>query len=121
MLSSATHISKITGQVTILLHVLWDSREDQVRIWNIHSSQWFRQNDADFSCKLMNLMQKSLLELRAEGHHQLPPLMTVSRHCQTVCRLEQTVCFERPDKVKIQQVSDPEQSLSGIISSQCLF
>ena len=55
VMSSATHVDKIKGRVTILLHVMWNTSEDQVCIWNIATDQFFSDDTSASPSKIMAL------------------------------------------------------------------
>ena len=57
VLSSAIHTDKTRGIVTILLHVIWDVRQEQVCMWNIKTDQWFKSGESEESSKIMLLLR----------------------------------------------------------------
>ena len=81
IVSCATHTNKIRGQVTVLVHIIWDTRKENVRIWNVSSDQWFK-NDGDVSeSKINKLFREAFDEARQkEEDLVMNPLTTISRH-----------------------------------------
>ena len=81
------HVNKVAGRVTILLHSIWDARETSAQIWTFDTQQWLKDGRLTDENRTMTLLE-SMFHNSCKEQKRSSPLITISRHCQSMCRAD---------------------------------
>ena len=118
ILSSSVLTNKTSGFITIILHILQDSRESNVVIFKIKLKNWLVNTNQDILNNDPNSFNKFFLEcIKSEKQEVFQnSLLTISRYTNQVCRSFMGITSSKQQQLQ----PDKTYSIDGFKATQCI-